>query len=532
MQSALPKNLTVVAPPTLQRSTFDRSCGLKTTFDSGLLIPIFLDEVLPGDTLNLKATFFARLATPIFPIMDNLYLDSQFFFVPYRLLQANFKKLMGEQDSPGDTIAYTIPEMDGATYPPAGFNEQELPDYLGLPINVANAAWTFFISAMPFRAYNFIYNSWYKDQNLQNAVYFSDDDGPDDYADYELLRRGKRKDYFTGALPWPQKTFGGTVSTPRIPLGSDTSNPVVTTGTNIQLNTATLTDANFRNTGLTYARTYLEGTAGPDELVSFGSDSGLKTDLIAANLGTINDLRTAVQLQRFLERDARGGTRYPELVWNHFGVQTPDLQWRPEYLGGSSEKINFHPVEQSGESGTTPQGNLAAFATSITNTGFVKSFTEHGLIMGLASVRADLNYQQNLQRIWMREFRYDFYWPTFAHLGEQPIFNGEIWFNSFDGGNPTAVFGYQERYADYRYKQNSITGLFRSDAAASLDAWHLAQDFSSQPQLDATFIVENPPVSRVVAVPSEPEILFDSIFRLKHARCMPVLSTPGMMDHF
>lgn len=534
IRSSLPTNLTNVPPPQMQRSSFDRSHTYKTTFDAGYLVPFYLDEVLPGDTFNLNATLFGRLATPIFPIMDNLHLDTQFFFVPKRLLWTNFKKFMGEQDNPTDSTSFLLPVFDRATYPVLGFDLYSVYDYFGLPILSATASMTFDLTCMPLRAYNFIWNQWYRDENVQDSVVFNTDNGPDDYADYVLLRRSKRKDYFTGALPWPQKDFG---AVPRIPV-TDTSIDVP-----VEISSTYLTAAqqwDLIPTGEPAgAPTWVDiGTSsvirdGTGSEANMNPNTTLQTSfaLDPNMLGTINELRVAVQLQRFMERDARGGTRYSELVMSHFKIHTPDLFWKPEYLGGSSTRINISPVAQQSETGTTPQGNQAGFGTVLSSPRFIKSFNEHGYVIGLCSVRADLNYQQNVDRLWLRSTKLDLYWPTFAHLGEQAILQTEI---LFDAGRlqPGLVFGYQERYAEYRYKPNTITGLFRSQAPASLDAWHLAQEFLSNPVLDATFIQENPPVDRIIAVPAEPHMIMDVGIDLKCARPMPIQSVPGLMDHF
>lgn len=544
MQSNNAQSLTRNQQPNIQRSQFNRSSSFKTTFDAGNLIPIYLDEVLPGDTFNMKATCFARMATPIFPIMDNLYFDTQWFFCPTRLLYKNFKKQMGEVpvqgiDNPNN---YITPTMDRATYPPAGFALNSIYDYLGLPILIAQAPMVMDIISLPFRMYNFIYNEWYIDQSLQVPVSFTDDDTtPDDYADYTILRRGKRKDYFTSAALYPQKLWSGD-NVPTLPYNSSYTgletvvlNP--TTGainkSRLRLSTngnvaGTLTGAQFGvNTGDLYDSLNAQN-------LTLDPNGSLAVQLDAANfMGTINELRVAVQMQRFLELDNRAGTRYPELTWAHFGVVTPDLMYRPEYLGGSSSRVNITPVQQTSETNTTPQGNLAAQGTLSNQAKWVKSFTEHGYIMGLASVRADMSYQQNVDRLWTtRLTRYDYYWPTFAHLGEQPIYTNELFASTGTWLASPLVWAYAERYAEYKFKNSLITSSFRSQAPTSLDAWHLAQEYTVAPTLGATFIVENPPVDRVIAVPAEPHFIMDCDFKLNCARAMPTYSTPGMMDHF
>lgn len=494
------------------RSAFDRQSAHKSTFDSGYLIPVYADEVLPGDTFRMKATMFARLSTPLYPIMDNLYLDTFWFFVPNRLVWTNWVKFMGERDNPADSVSYVVPEM---TSPVGGYVRNTLHDYFGLPtVGQVGGAATVTHNSLFLRAYNLIWNEWFRDENLQNSVVVDVDDGPDTYSDYTLLRRGKRHDYFTGCLPWPQK--GDSVA---LPLGD--SAPIVST--------------DYNTTGATY---YIPTTGTPP--TADGADWNFGTnvyaDLSTATAATINQIRQAFQIQKLLERDARGGSRYTEIVRSHFGVVSPDgrLQ-RPEYLGGGSTPIVINPVAATNYNATSGVfiGDLGAVGTALGRNGFTQSFTEHGMIIGLVSARADLSYQQGLRRMWSRSTRYDYYWPVFAQLGEQAVLNKEIYCDG--SANDDLTFGYQERWAEYRYMPSMITGYFRSTDATPLDAWHLSQEFGSLPTLNSTFIQETPPVNRIVAAlagANGQEFLFDSFFDCRAVRPMPMYSVPGLIDHF
>ncbi len=529
---------TMIPKADIPRSSFDCQSTHKTTFDAGYLVPVYVDEMLPGDTFRLNMTAFARLSTPIFPIMDNMHLDSFFFFVPNRLIWSNWQKFMGQQANPGDSISYVVPQQ---VSPTGGYAVGSLQDYMGLPTvgQVSNTGTVSHCAFWP-RAYNLIWNEWFRDENLQNSVTVDTGDGPDNVANYTLLRRGKRKDYFTSSLPWPQK--GASVS---LPLG--TSAPILhQTVANKAGQVRDYVSGALINGSYSLQSTNAGGalgngifTAAGANYANYDPNGTLYADLSAATAATINQLRQSFQIQKLLERDARGGTRYTEIIRSHFGVISPDARLqRPEYIGGGSSNISINPIAQTSgtnASGTTaPLGTLAAMGTALAhNHGFTYSATEHGVIIGLVSVRADLTYQQGLARMWSRSTRYDFYFPAFATLGEQAVLNKEIYVRG--DSNDDSVFGYQERWAEYRYYPSRISGLFRSTAAGTIDAWHLAQRFTSLPTLNNTFVQDTPPVDRIVAVGSAAngkQFIFDSFFDCKKARPMPMYSVPGLIDHF
>jgi hypothetical protein len=526
MKSNMVNRFTQTPEANTPRSTFDMSHGHKTTIDVDYLYPIYLEEALPGDTLNVNMTGFARLNTPIFPIMDNMTMQTFFFEVPTRIVWDDFRKFMGERyPDPDSSIDFTVPQaVSTASSNLVGL----LSDYMGIPIEVDGLTY----SNLFHRAYNLIWNEWFRDQNLQDSVTVDTGAGPDAPADYVLLKANKRHDYFTSALPWPQK--GDSVD---LPLG--TTAPVQSNGNQISLNN---TVDNVNIFGLAAdQKMYYSGAPTINQNMQFGTTTdinatGLQADLTNATSATINQLREAFQIQKLLERDARGGTRYTEIIRSHFNVTSPDGRaWRPVYLGGGKSYVNISPIAQTSSTDvTSPQGNLSAMGTSVLdNHGFTKSFTEHSLVIGLVCVRADLTYQQGLNRMFSRQTRYDYYWPSLSTIGEQTVLNKELYAQGTAADDD--VFGYQERYAEYRYKPSLITGKMRSAKGAhtgSLDSWHLSEEFGSLPALNDTFIQSTTPIDRVVAVSDEPDFLLDTFFNIKAARPMPLYGVPGMLDHF
>lgn len=516
--------------PDIPRSSFNIETTHKSTFDAGYLVPFYIDEILPGDTFNVSCNLLARLATPLYPTMDNLHMETFFFFVPNRLVWDNWQKLMGEQRNPGDSISYVVPQ---AVSPAGGYAVNSLQDYFGLPtVGQVGGGNTVSHNALPLRAYNLIWNEWFRDENLQNSVVVDVDDGPDSPGDYSLLRRGKRHDYFSSALPWPQK---GTAVT--LPLGTsaDIKYRDITGAASQDQNKWVV---GYYNTGNNLGSGNTANTL-TNANIAGAVNYNMYADLSTATAATINQLRQSFQIQKLLERDARGGTRYTEIIRAHFGVVSPDARLqRPEYLGGGHSPVNVQPVvQQSGTGitgGTTPLGQLGGIGTFFAQGhGFRQSFTEHGYVIGLINIRADLTYQQGLRKLWSRSTRYDFYFPAFAMLGEQAILNKEIYCDgSANDGN---VFGYQERWGEYRYHPSRISGLMRSTAVGTLDGWHYAQKFASLPTLNSTFITDTPPLDRTLAVGSAAngkQFIFDSFIRIRAARPLPMYSVPGLIDHF
>jgi len=514
-------HFTQVPKADIPRSSFQRDFGYKTAIDFDYLYPIMCEEMLPADTATVKLHALARLATPIFPLMDNMYIDTFYFSIPYRLVFENWRRMNGEQDNPEDSIDFLIPTM---TSPAGGYAEDTIHDYMDIPPGVPNLEH----SVLWHRAYNLVWNEWFRDENIQESVPVNIDDGPDLPEDYTLLKRGKRLDYFTSCLPFAQKDYGNPVLLPlgeTAPVAYDGS-PGQGIGVNSTTNAGDLRDL------------YSDPLTNDIQIKSAAglATDGLYADLSQATAATINQLREAFQIQKMYERDARGGSRYVEIIKSHFGVTTPSAGWRTEYLGGGSTRIGINQVAQTVADDTGadrgPLGKLAGYGTAnISGNGFTKSFTEHCLVIGLVCARADLTYQQGLPRKFSRSTRFDHYFPALSHIGEQAVLQKEI----FASGVPAEdeiVLGYQERWAEMRYAKSSVTGAMRSTHPLTLDPWHLAQDFETAPTLSPEFIEQNTPIARAIAVPEEKHLIFDSYCEFRHARPMPTYSTPGLIDHF
>ncbi len=521
----------------IPKSIFKQNHKRTMLMNAGYLYPSYIQEVVPGDNFTTKRAFLTRMATPKLPLMDSLYQKDYYFFVPFRLVWKNFTKMHGERNNPNDTIDYITPTISSGA---SGFEVESLFDYLDIPPSVPNIS----VSALYARGYNLVYNEWFRDENLIDAAVVNLEDTGDKITDYPIRKKTKEHDYFTSCLPWTQK--GEPVT---LPLGGTA--PVVGNGITLGLQ-----DANGNKFGLGqfsstpqmlmgYSGTYGTnvGTANTGNvpaagksvgITTEGEKSGIVADLANATASTINAIRYAFQLQKLLERDARGGTRYTEMIESHFGVTNPDLRLqRPEFLGCNVQPLNIIPVEQTSgtTSGNTPQGNLAAYGVaSGQDHCFSKSFGEYGFILGITCITATPQYQQGLPRRYSRIGRYDYYYPEFAHIGEQAVLNKEIYAQGNDKDDE--AFGYQERYAEFRYAKNEIIGKLRSQTNNSLDGWHLAQKFENLPTLNQTFIEDNIPVERAIAVQSEPQFVTTMVFEDEATRPMPMYGEPKFIDHF
>ena len=547
----------------ISRSRFDRSSSLKTSFNVGDVIPFYIDEVLPGDTFNVKTSKVVRMQSLITPVMDNIYLDTYFFFVPNRLVWSHWKEFNGENTQSAwlPSVEYEVPQL---VAPDGGWNIGTLADYFGLPTGVNNLS----VSALPFRAYGLIMNEWFRDSNLSDPLNIPVDDATvtgvntgnyitDVVKGGMPFKAAKYHDYFTSCLPAPQKgpdvtiPVSGGANYPVMPLAEQAVTieagtpyyPMMVYGKPFEVSNpiAGYNEGSLAKQGNVVGSSYGEAYAvNPHTPSRDDSYYGIPVNLWAVNDGsvsaaTINQLRMAFQIQKLYEKDARGGTRYIEILKSHFGVTSPDARLqRPEYLGGNRIPININQVvQQSQTTDQSPQGNPVGLSlTTDTHSDFTKSFVEHGFVIGLMVARYDHTYQQGIERFWSRKDRFDYYWPVFANIGEQAVLNKEIYAQGTEADNE--VFGYQEAWADYRYKPNRVTGEMRSQYAQSLDVWHLADDYSSLPSLSDSWIREDPAnVNRVLAVSEQNanQLFADIYIQNRSTRPMPMYSIPGLIDH-
>lgn len=522
----------IVESARVPRSRFVGEKTRKTTFDAGYLVPFFLDEILPGDHMSYECQPYVRMSTPLFPIFDNQRVDTHWFFVPYRLVWTNWPKLMGEQDNPGDSIAYTIPQIVSEV---GGYELGSIYDHMGLPIAGMQAIGDYSHSALPLRAYYQIWNAWFRDQNVMSSVVKNVDDGPDLYTEYALLKRAKAPDYFTVALPWPQKftainpLAGG--SAPVVGIGG--------TSAGAQTGPATVRESDLATDSYAFFKQVWDGAADNQVFMKWSAASNgwpeVFADLNQATGVTINTLRTSFLVQDLLERDARGGTRYVELIRSHFGVTNPDFRLqRPEYIGGGQTPLNITPIAQTAPTAGATVGALGAAGTAAGTHRASYAATEHGLIIGLISIRSDMSYQQGMHRMWTRTTRYDFPFPSLMGLGEQAILRQELYVTGTPSED-TTVFGYQERWHEFRTMYSDVTGYFRSNLAGTLDEWHLAQYFSGAPTLSQGFLVEDPPMSRVLAaaeLAENQQYLASILIRRTAVRPISIYGTPSQLSRF
>lgn len=527
----------LIERPDVPRSRFTGSWTVKTTFDQGLLIPFMVEEILPGDHMRYNVTAYIRMSTPIFPMLDNLRVDTHFFYVPNRLVWDNWQRMMGEQDSPGDSIAYSVPQV---VSPTNGFPVRGVADYFGLPtVGQTTAGQTISVNSLPFRAYNLIFNQWFRDENVTNAVTVPKGNGPDAASTYSLLYRAKSHDYFTSALPWPQKFTAPNVPmtgiAPIIGIGTTTGDFPSGVGLVYEStgNVTSYTNASPFDAAGTW---YVKGTAasfGIPEIYAAMGGNGASAGF------TINAFRQAMLIQTLLERDARGGTRYIEILKNHFGVSSPDARLqRAEYLGGGNSPLMITPVAQTAPASVggsdSPVGILGGAGTAVGQHSASYAAVEHGFIIGLISVKSELSYQQGVHRMWSRATRYDYYWPSLAGLGEQAVLTKEL-YSTGVGGIDQLVFGYQARFEEYRGNYSIVSGMFRSYVSGTLDGWHLAQRFLSPPTLSTGFLQDQAPMSRVLAADTLAEgqqFLADLMIRRDATRPVPIYGTPASLMRF
>jgi hypothetical protein len=511
----------MIARPDVPRSKFSGSFSTKFTFDAGYLIPFHVEEVYPGDHFKYRFTPFVRTATPLFPIMDSQRIDIHCFFVPNRLVWVNWVKLMGQQDNPADSIAFSVPQVTSLGN---GFVVGGVGDYMGLP-TVGQGAAIMSVSALPFRAYSLIYNQWYRDENLINQAFTNISDAAANEGSYPVRRRAKSHDYFTSCLPWPQKFTAPVYKSPVVGIGIETPTPLTGGPTGAQETPSFSSPSG--------ARTYAV-TTGASTLVIEATTTGIDNIPQIFAQTDVNTFRQAMQVQVFLERMARGGTRYTELNENIFGVRNPDARLqRPEYIGGGSTPLQFTPIAQTGTGGAGV-GSLGAAGSAVGNNSASYAATEHGLIMCIMSVKSELSYSQGVHKMWDRKTLYDFYNPAFAGLGEQAVLRREIYATGV-AANDDVVFGYQERWHELRTHVSSVRSLFRPTAAGNIDEWHLSQQFSSAPTLGQTFIEDAPPMSRVFpAVGAAPltAYLADVHVNVEMVRPLPLYGTPVGLGRF
>lgn len=521
----------MVARPQVPRSRFIGQWQHLKTFDAGKLYPFMVDEILPGDHMRYNVTAYVRMATALFPQFSNQRLDTFFFFVPARILWDNWTKFMGEQKDPSSSINYTVPvvAIDNTV------TANSIADHFGLPINNITAGQTIDVNCLPFRAYVRIWNDWFRDQNVVNSALVTTGDGPDSIGNYEIKYRMKGHDYFTSALPWPQKftplqtLFTGTAPVTGVGL-QQTDTPIAGPLNAIETGNITTAYPNYVSTASGVANEVIFRF----DTLAAAAPPAIYADLSRATGVTINALRQAWLVQDLLERDARGGTRYVELIRSHFGVTSPDFRvQRPEYIGGGQTPLNITPIAQTATGGGG-LGALGGVGTAAGQHSASYAATEHGYILGLINIRTELAYQQGIHKLWTRSVRTDFYFPSLAGLGEQAILRQEIYatgINNDDG----AVFGYQERWHEYRTRTSEVTGMFRSNAPSDIDEWHLAQYFSAAPTLSQSFLQDDPPMSRILAsgaLSVNQQYLADILIQRQAVRPIPMFGTPATLSRF